>query len=240
VALSGVEKFPILPLSGLIAPRVIVVAVAVLDDPVLVRCGVGVADRDLAGLGLLRHRDREGEDPGAVTGFDALGVEVVAQDQLTGEHPARSFGGQELPIAAGGGPLGLDRDDVAFDVQVDRVRVGVYGISVAAELSGTGPQNLRLYEARGLLSPDRTGGGTRRYSANDIDRLRRIGVLLDDGLNLAGIAMVLDLETENAELREQIPPPPKRRHEGASTPGSRGRRRGPSAGRDDTVTAPKP
>ena len=71
---------------------------------------------------------------------------------------------------------------------------GVYGISVAAELVGMGVQNLRLYEARGLLEPDRTDGGTRRYSADDLDRLRRIGDLLDAGLNLAGIGMVLDLE----------------------------------------------
>jgi MerR family transcriptional regulator/heat shock protein HspR len=77
---------------------------------------------------------------------------------------------------------------------------GVYGIGVAAELVGTGVQNLRLYEARGLLDPDRTSGGTRRYSADDIDRLRRIGELLLAGLNLAGIAMVLALETENAQL----------------------------------------
>ena len=78
---------------------------------------------------------------------------------------------------------------------------GVYGISVAAELVGMGVQNLRMYEARGLLEPERTEGGTRRYSANDLDRLRRIGDLLEAGLNLAGIAMVLALETENDQLR---------------------------------------
>jgi DNA-binding transcriptional MerR regulator len=78
---------------------------------------------------------------------------------------------------------------------------GVYGISVAADLVGMGVQNLRLYEARGLLAPERTDGGTRRYSANDLGRLRRIGDLLDAGLNLAGIGMVLDLEGENARLR---------------------------------------
>lgn len=78
---------------------------------------------------------------------------------------------------------------------------GVYGISVAAELAGLGVQTLRLYEARGLLEPDRTDGGTRRYSANDLARLRRISELLDAGLNLAGIAMVLDLQDENSELR---------------------------------------
>ncbi|HEY3604052.1 MAG TPA: MerR family transcriptional regulator [Sporichthyaceae bacterium] len=79
---------------------------------------------------------------------------------------------------------------------------GVYGITTAADLVGLGVQTLRLYEARGLLEPDRTAGGTRRYSAHDLDRLRRIAGLLADGLNLAGIAMVLDLENQNAQLRD--------------------------------------
>jgi MerR family transcriptional regulator/heat shock protein HspR len=80
---------------------------------------------------------------------------------------------------------------------------GVYGISAAAELVGIGVQNLRAYEARGLLEPDRTEGGTRRYSANDVDRLRRISDLLEAGLNLAGIGMVLDLEAQNTQLRAE-------------------------------------
>jgi MerR family transcriptional regulator, heat shock protein HspR len=80
---------------------------------------------------------------------------------------------------------------------------GVYGISVAAELVGMGVQTLRLYESRGLLEPARTAGGTRRYSERDLDRLRRIGQLLDGGLNIAGIALVLDLEAENTRLRDQ-------------------------------------
>jgi MerR family transcriptional regulator, heat shock protein HspR len=88
----------------------------------------------------------------------------------------------------------------AFGPDPDR---GVYGISVAAELVGTGVQNLRLYEARGLLEPARTQGGTRRYSAKDLDRLRRIGELLGVGLNLVGIGMVLDLEAQNAQLRAE-------------------------------------
>ena len=83
---------------------------------------------------------------------------------------------------------------------------GVYSISVAAELVGLGVQNLRLYEARGLLRPQRTAGGTRRYSADDLVRLRRIGDLLGAGLNLAGIDMVLDLEAQNAALREHREP----------------------------------
>src|SRR6476619_6711209 len=79
---------------------------------------------------------------------------------------------------------------------------GVYGISVAAELVGIGVQTLRLYDARGLLQPDRTDGGTRRYSADDLDRVRRIGDLLDAGLNLAGIGMVLDLQDHNTRLED--------------------------------------
>lgn len=81
---------------------------------------------------------------------------------------------------------------------------GVYGITTAAELVGIDPQSLRLYERRGLLEPARTEGGTRRYSADDLDRLARIRELLDAGLNLAGIALVLELEGENAQLRGQL------------------------------------
>lgn len=78
---------------------------------------------------------------------------------------------------------------------------GVYGISVAAELVGMGTQTLRLYERRGLLEPARTEGGTRRYSEDDLDRIRHIGELLGAGLNLAGVALVLELETDNVQLR---------------------------------------
>lgn len=80
----------------------------------------------------------------------------------------------------------------------------VFGISVAAELVGSAPQNLRLYEARGLVSPARSAGGTRRYSTNDLDRLREIGRLLDSGLNLAGITAVLELQAANQLLQEQL------------------------------------
>ena len=77
---------------------------------------------------------------------------------------------------------------------------GVYGITVAAELAGMSVQALRLYERKGLLEPTRTTGGTRRYSDTDIARLRRIGVLINDGINLTGIARVLGLEADNADL----------------------------------------
>ncbi|MGN6131133.1 MAG: MerR family transcriptional regulator [Nocardioidaceae bacterium] len=81
---------------------------------------------------------------------------------------------------------------------------GVYAISVAAELVGTGVQNLRAYESRGLVEPERTAGGTRRYSENDVVRLRRITELLGDGLNLAGVALVLELEADVALLRRRL------------------------------------
>lgn len=81
---------------------------------------------------------------------------------------------------------------------------GVYVISVAAELAGVHPQTLRIYERRGLLDPARTGGGSRRYSQRDIDRLRRINELTEAGLNLAGVKAVMELEDEVARLRRQL------------------------------------
>ena len=80
---------------------------------------------------------------------------------------------------------------------------GVYGISVTADLVGTGVQNLRLYERKGLLVPSRTDGGTRLYSRNDVARLRRIVDLLAAGLNLAGIGLVLDLQDDLTRLRSR-------------------------------------
>ena len=82
--------------------------------------------------------------------------------------------------------------------------VGVFAISVAAEMTSLQIQNIRVYERRGLVDPDRTAGGTRLYSEYDIDRLHRIRELLAAGLNLAGIAAVLELETEVGLLREKV------------------------------------
>ena len=82
----------------------------------------------------------------------------------------------------------------------DRSARGVYGISVAAELTGIDPQTLRLYERRGLLTPSRTDGGTRRYSDDDVVRLERISLLVEEGVNLAGVAQILDLELRNSLL----------------------------------------
>lgn len=81
-----------------------------------------------------------------------------------------------------------------------RSGLGVYSISVAAELSGIGPQTLRLYESRGLLTPARTAGGTRRYSDHDLVRLQRIVELVGEGVNVAGIGEILGLEARNARL----------------------------------------
>jgi MerR family transcriptional regulator, heat shock protein HspR len=79
--------------------------------------------------------------------------------------------------------------------------VGVFGISVAADLLSMQVQNLRVYERHGLVEPERTPGGTRLYSHDDLDRLARIRDLLAEGLNLAGIGRVIALEAEIARLQ---------------------------------------
>lgn len=81
---------------------------------------------------------------------------------------------------------------------------GVFAISVAADMVRMEVQNLRVYERRGLLTPDRTSGGTRLYSQADIEVLHRIRDLLADGLNIAGIARVLELEAEVERLRARL------------------------------------
>jgi MerR family transcriptional regulator/heat shock protein HspR len=97
---------------------------------------------------------------------------------------------------------------------------GLFSISVAAELAGLHPQTLRIYEREGLLDPGRSAGGTRRYSRRDIDRLQEICALTADGLNLAGIRRVLQLQDETCQLQAELtrlralagdraaPPPP--------------------------------
>jgi len=80
----------------------------------------------------------------------------------------------------------------------------VYVISVAAELAGVHPQTLRIYERKGLLEPARTGGGSRRYSERDLDRLQRIADLTNAGLNLEGVKRVMELEDEVGRLRKEL------------------------------------
>jgi MerR family transcriptional regulator/heat shock protein HspR len=82
---------------------------------------------------------------------------------------------------------------------------GVYIISVAAELAGVHPQTLRIYERKGLIKPARTSGNTRRYSQRDIDRLRTIQRLTqEEGLNLAGVRMLVEMEDEVERLRTRL------------------------------------
>lgn len=80
----------------------------------------------------------------------------------------------------------------------------IYIISVAAELAGVHPQTLRVYERKGLVQPSRTQGNTRRYSQRDIDQLRRIQELTNEGINLAGVLRILELENEIDQLRTVI------------------------------------
>jgi MerR family transcriptional regulator/heat shock protein HspR len=80
----------------------------------------------------------------------------------------------------------------------------VYVISVAAELAGVHPQTLRVYERKGLLDPSRTSGGSRRFSEQDLARLRRIQQLTTAGLNLEGVRRVLELEAEVNRLTAEL------------------------------------
>jgi MerR family transcriptional regulator/heat shock protein HspR len=80
----------------------------------------------------------------------------------------------------------------------------VYIISVAAELAGVHPQTLRIYERKGLVRPQRTSGNTRRYSDADIERLRAIQVLTDQGVNLAGVKRIMEMRVEMDELRGEV------------------------------------
>jgi DNA-binding transcriptional MerR regulator len=95
-----------------------------------------------------------------------------------------------------------NRDPAAgFQLHPDQ---GIYPISVVTELTGISAHTLRGYERAGLLVPARTDGGTRRYSDNDLARLRQITALSDDRVNMAGIRRIIELERELAELRAEI------------------------------------
>ena len=80
----------------------------------------------------------------------------------------------------------------------------IYVISVAGELAGVHPQTLRVYERKGLLQPQRTAGNTRRYSDHDIEVLRRIQELTQEGMNLARVMRIMELELEIGSLREDL------------------------------------
>lgn len=80
----------------------------------------------------------------------------------------------------------------------------LYMISVAAELAGVHPQTLRIYEAKGLVTPQRSAGNTRLYSQADIEQLELIGQLTDEGINLAGVFRIIDLQKRLARREEEI------------------------------------
>jgi MerR family transcriptional regulator/heat shock protein HspR len=114
----------------------------------------------------------------------------------------RPAGGGRPGGGLGGGGLGGLRIEV--DLQVDE-NTPVFVISVAAQLAGMHPQTLRQYDRLGLVSPGRTAGRGRRYSARDVAVLREVQRLSqEEGVNLAGIKRILELELENERLREQI------------------------------------
>ena len=96
------------------------------------------------------------------------------------------------------------RRTTTVETRIDRDR-GVFMISVAAELADMHPQTLRMYEARGLIQPQRSPKNTRLYSHEDVERLRRIQAMTaEQGLNLAGVKHVLALEAELAEVRAEL------------------------------------
>ncbi len=96
------------------------------------------------------------------------------------------------------------RRTTTIETKIDRAR-GVFMISVAAELAEMHPQTLRMYEARGLIQPKRSPKNTRLYSHEDVERLRRIQEMTaQQGLNLAGVETVLELETRLDEMRAEL------------------------------------
>ena len=90
-----------------------------------------------------------------------------------------------------------------IEISVDDER-GVFMISVAAELAHMHPQTLRMYEARGLIEPQRSAKNTRLYSQRDVERLRHIQRLTATGLNLAGVEIVLEMEAEVERMKAKL------------------------------------
>jgi MerR family transcriptional regulator, heat shock protein HspR len=101
----------------------------------------------------------------------------------------------------GGAMSAMRRERIEVSVDGDQ---GVFMISVAAELAHMHPQTLRMYEARGLIEPQRSAKNTRLYSQSDVERLRHIQQLTSSGLNLAGVEIVLDMEAEVERMRAKL------------------------------------
>jgi len=104
--------------------------------------------------------------------------------------------------AIGGGAVSAVRRE-QVEVSVDGER-GVFMISVAAELAHMHPQTLRMYEARGLIEPQRSAKNTRLYSQRDVERLRHIQRLTSSGLNLTGVEIVLEMEAEVERMKAKL------------------------------------
>ncbi len=88
--------------------------------------------------------------------------------------------------------------------ELDQADRALYSISVVTELTGVSQQALRGYEDKGLVTPHRTDGGTRRYSRDDIDHINEIAKLLESGLNYEGVAQVMKLQAEADGLRQEL------------------------------------
>lgn len=121
------------------------------------------------------------------------------QHFLEPHHSGRAWSWSSRPGAA-------EEEPAASDYHVDDDQdTPLYVISVAAELADLHPQTLRAYEREGLITPARTDGGTRRFSRRDVDRLRFIRTLTqDEGLNLAGVRIVLDLGEKLEASRRRV------------------------------------
>ena len=95
-----------------------------------------------------------------------------------------------------------ERTDV--NDELDQSDRALFSISVVTELTGVSQQSLRGYEEKGLVTPHRTDGGTRRYSRDDIDRINEIAALLETGLNAEGVVQVMRLQAEADGLRQEL------------------------------------
>ncbi len=95
----------------------------------------------------------------------------------------------------------MRRETIAASVDAER---GVFMISVAAELAQMHPQTLRMYESRGLIEPQRSAKNTRLYSQRDVEQLRHIQRLTSEGLNLAGVEIVLEMEAEVERMKAKL------------------------------------
>ena len=154
------------------------------------------------------HYRLEIEVPNDLSRAGRRAVEDLAK-ALNGHDPR-----ERILSAAGKKPTGAEREDgggivsptrrTTTTVRVDSNR-GVFMISVAAELAEMHPQTLRMYEARGLITPKRSPKNTRLYSQDDVDRLRRIQQMTaEEGLNLAGVETVLEMEAELERTRLEV------------------------------------